>query len=70
MRKFEVGKRYCESGLTFEIAKRTSKTVTYKEIQHAGRFNERVTKEATVKIHDWDTREVIFVMGGRLLIEA
>ena len=59
MKKFEVGKRYYESGLTFEIVKRTAMTVTYKAIQHAGRFNERVVKEATTKIRDWETREVI-----------
>ena len=53
MRKFEVGKRYYESGLTFEIVKRTAKTVTYKAIQHAGSCNERVVKEATTKIKDW-----------------
>ena len=50
MRKFEVGKRYYESGLTFEIVKRTAKTVTYKSIQHAGRINERVVKETEKSI--------------------
>lgn len=68
MKKFEVGKRYYESGLTFEIVKRTASTVTYKAIQHAGRFNERVLKEATTKIIDWQTREVIFC--GDRTIEA
>ena len=68
MKKFEVGKRYYESGLTFEIVKRTARTVTYKAIQHAGRFNERVVKEATTKIRDWETREVIFF--GDRTIEA
>ena len=68
MKKFEDGKRYYESGLTFEIVKRTARTVTYKAIQHAGRFNERVVKEATTKIRDWETREVIFC--GDRTIEA
>lgn len=68
MRKFEVGKRYYESGLTFEIVKRTAKTVTYKAIQHAGRINERVVKEATTKVKNWETREVIFC--GDRTIEA
>ena len=68
MKKFEVGKRYYESVLTFEIVKRTASTVTYKAIQHAGRFNERVVKEATTKIKDWETREVIFC--GDRTIEA
>lgn len=65
MRKFEIGKRYYESGVTFEIVKRTAKTVTYKAIQHAGRSNERVMKEATAKIHNWETREVIICFGDR-----
>ena len=68
MRKFEVGKRYYESGLTFEIVKRTSRTVTYKAIQHAGRINERVLKEATTKVRDWGTREIIYC--GDRTIEA
>ena len=68
MGKFEVGKRYYESGLNFEIVKRTAKTVTYKAIQHAGRINERVVKEDTAKIKDWETREVIFC--GDRTIEA
>ena len=54
--------------MTFEIVKRTAKTVTYKAIQHAGRINERVVKEATTKIKDWETREVIFC--GDRTIEA
>lgn len=68
MRKFETGKRYYESGVTFEIVKRTAKTVTYNALQHAGRSNERITKTATAKIHDWETREVFF--SGDILIEA
>lgn len=42
MKKFEIGKRYYESGVTYEIIKKTAKTVTYKAIQHAGKSNERV----------------------------
>lgn len=42
MKKFEIGKRYYESGVTYEIVKKTAKTVTYKAIQHAGKSNERV----------------------------
>lgn len=41
MKKFEIGKRYYESGVTYEIIKKTAKTVTYKAIQHA----EKATKE-------------------------
>ena len=36
MKAFEIGKRYYESGVTYEIIKKTAKTVTYKAIQHAG----------------------------------
>lgn len=66
MKKFEVGKRYYESGITFEIVKRTAKTVTYRVLQHAGKNNERVTKEATAKIQNWETREV-FLSGCRTI---
>lgn len=66
MRKFEVGKRYYNGGVTFEIVKRTAKRLTYQKIQHAGRFNEKITDEGTVKIHDWETREVFFC-GGRTI---
>lgn len=68
MNRFEIGKRYYESGLTYEIVKRTAKTVTYRALQHAGRFNERVTKEATTKIKEWTNGEVFFC--GDRTIEA
>ncbi len=68
MMKFEAGKKYYESGVTFEIVKRTAKTITYKALQHAGSFNERILKEATTKIHDWETKEVFFC--GDRTIEA
>ena len=68
MRKFETGKRYYESGITFEIVKRTAKTVTYKMLQHAGRTNERVMKEATAKVQSWETKEVFFC--GNRTVEA
>lgn len=35
MRKFEVGKRYGENAVVFEIIKRTAKTITYAPIYHA-----------------------------------
>ena len=60
MKKFEVGRRYYESGLTFEIVKRTARTVTYKAIQHAGRFNERKSEEKKARINKWENREVFF----------
>lgn len=61
MRKFEVGKRYSINGVTFEILSRTPKTVKLAQIQHAGRFNERVTDIVTKKVHDWDTEEVVLL---------
>lgn len=42
MRKFEIGKRYGENAVVFEIIKRTAKTITYAPIYHAGRYNEKV----------------------------
>ena len=50
MKKFEIGKRYYESGVTYEIIKKTAKTVTYKAIQHAGKSNERVLEQKTAKL--------------------
>ena len=46
MRTFEVGKRYGENAVVFEITKRTAKTVTYAAIHHAGRYNESRRVEA------------------------
>lgn len=66
MGKFEVGKRYYESGVTFEIIGRTAKTVAYRMIQHAGKFNERIMKEGKAKIYDWKTKEV-FICGDRTI---
>lgn len=66
MTKFEINKRYYESGITFEIIKRTAKTITYNALQHAGRNNERIIKTATAKIHNWETREVFFC-GGKTI---
>lgn len=60
MRKFEVGKRYGENAVVFEIIKRTAKTITYAPIYHAGRYNESKREEKTVKIRDWGDREVFF----------
>ena len=45
MRKFEVGKRYGENTVVFEIIKRTEKTITYAPIYHAGRYNESKREE-------------------------
>lgn len=68
MRTFEVGKRYGESAVVFEITKRTAKTVTYAAIHHAGRYNENSREEKRVKVHDWRSREVFF--AGSETVEA
>lgn len=60
MRKFEIGKRYTSGGMTFEIMSRTAKTVKVATIQHAGRFNEKVTDIKSRKINNWKTEEVIY----------
>lgn len=66
MRKFEIGQRYYESGITFQITGRTEKVVKYVEVQHAGRFNERRSEERKAKIKDWNDKEV-FLVGYRTI---
>lgn len=66
MRKFEAGKRYEDSGITFEITGRTEKTVKFIEIQHVNRFNEKRSTEKKAKIRDWGDREV-FLIGDRTI---
>lgn len=61
MKKFEVGKRYNDGALTFEITGRTDKTIKFVEIQHAGRANEKKSTEKKAKILDWIEREVFIV---------
>lgn len=68
MRKFEIGKRYGENAIIFEIIKRTAKTITYAAIQHPGRYNEKQTVAKTAKIRDWGDREVFF--AGSETVEA
>lgn len=60
MKKFEVGKRYKEDGVTFEVLSRTAKTVKMALIQHAGRPNEKITSTKNTKINNWDTEEIAF----------
>ena len=68
MRIFEVGKRYGEHAVVFEIVKRTAKTITYAAIHHSGRYNESRREEKKVKIQNWDGREVFF--AGSETVEA
>lgn len=60
MRKLETGKRYMVGAMAFEIISRTAKTATVAMIQHAGRFNERVSGTKKLKLSNWETGEVIF----------
>lgn len=60
MKKFEVGKRYKENGVTFEVLNRTAKTIKMALIQHAGKSNESATDIKSKKIQNWDTEEVVF----------
>lgn len=60
MKKFEIGKRYTEGGVTFEVLSRTAKTVKMALIQHAGRANEKVTSIKSKKVNNWGTEEVIY----------
>lgn len=66
MKKFEVGNRYYESGLTYEITGRTAKTVKYVAIQHAGKFNEKRSEERKAKVHEWTNGEA-FIDGSRTI---
>ena len=68
MRKFEVGKRYNDGAYVFEVIKRNTKTLKVIQIQHAGRSNERRCNEKTVKIQEWNDREVFIT--NDLTIEA
>lgn len=63
MRKFEEGKRYGEKSVVFEIVRRTAKTLTYRAVHHPGRYNESYREEKTVRIRNWDNREVFFAGG-------
>lgn len=58
MNKFEVGKRYNDGSVVFEIVARTNKTVTFVRVQHANRFNERKSEEKKATIKIWNTGEV------------
>lgn len=60
MKKFEVGKRYTDSGVTFEVISRTAKTVKMALIQHAGKSNEKITSIKNKEVNNWETEEVVF----------
>lgn len=68
MRKFEVGKRYGERAVVFEIIKRTARTITFVAIQHPGRYNEKRSEAKTSRIRDWGNREVF--LTGDETVEA
>ena len=65
--KFEVGKRYealSGSVLLFEIVARTAKRITYVEVDHAGRYNERKGEPKTAAIKNWAKGEVFITPRG------
>lgn len=60
MKTFEIGKMYGDKAVKFEIISRTEKFVTYVEVQHPGRHNERKGEQKRIKIRMWGDAEVIF----------
>lgn len=68
MRKFEAGKRYGEKSVVFEVVKRTAKMITFVPVYHPGRYNETKKEAKTVKIYNWEGREVFF--AGDQTVEA
>lgn len=66
MKRFEIGQRIRDNGVTFEITGRTEKTVNFIEIKHEGRENERRSEEKKAKIGKWSKRE-IFITGYRTI---
>ena len=61
MRKFEIGKRYSEGGMTIEVADRTEKTITFFVILHAGHPNERVRETKKKRIQNSRNGEAIWM---------
>ncbi len=64
MKKFEVGKRYYKDTgdcLPCEIISRTARTITYADIDHEGRYNERRKGQKQVKIRTWTNGEEWFL---------
>ena len=64
MRTFEVGQRYGEQSVVFEVVKRTAKTITFVPVHHAGKFNETKKEEKKTRICNWGDREV-FITGSQ-----
>lgn len=60
MKKFEVGKRYEDGALTFEIISRTATRANVAIILHEGRANEKVREIKNIKLHVWPDGEVFF----------
>ena len=60
MRTFEVGKFYEYGAIVYKVIARSAKFVTVEELQHFGRYNERVTDTKRLKVNNWEGREVFF----------
>jgi hypothetical protein len=67
MRTFEIGKRYKDGAITFEVIARTTKTITVNVIQHAGKFNEKITDMKKAKIQNWGDKEYVNIGCYELL---
>ena len=60
MRTFEVGKRYRDGALTFEVISRTATRANVAIILHEGKANEKVREIKNIKLHVWPDGEVFF----------
>lgn len=56
MKKFEVGNIYGGT-IKYEVTKRTKKFVTYVQIQHFGKFNEKRSEEKRARINEHNETE-------------
>lgn len=61
MRKFEIGKRYSEGGMTIEVVSRTEKTITFAVVLHAGCANEKVRETKKKRIQNFGKGEAIWM---------
>ena len=68
MIRFEVSKLYGEKAVKYLITARTSKTVTFVEVQHAGRENERHSEPKKAKLQEWGASEAFYTKHGDTVI--
>ena len=68
MRTFEVGKRYGESAVVFEITKELQKLSHTQQYTTPEDTTKTAEKKKRAKVHDWGSREVFF--AGSETVEA